>query len=229
MPRRGRLLMVAALVLGLGGCSGEPGPVDPSPSAGDTVAIAPPEQSETPSPGPGVTEPGIRLTAAPRTDGSFDMVEEVMLPAATDVLQLQIPTSGEMLPGMMTRTAPRASDLELLADESVVPLESSTVETTRDLPLNVAATKLRLTYRLTGTTVRRTPQRPQRAAAALRPLLAPSEGVLPTTITVSAGLLNAVCPLLPETRCAVGDPPNLTIRPAIPASQALVVIQLDLP
>ncbi|MFB6720054.1 hypothetical protein ACFCV3_07850 [Kribbella sp. NPDC056345] len=230
MPHRRRALILAALILVLNGCSGEPTPVPPSPGAGDTEAILPPGQSESPeTPGPGLTAPGIRLTAVPRADGSFDMVEEVMLAAAVDVLQLQVPTSGEQLPGLMTKTAPRASDLQLLADDQLVPLDATTVETTRDLPLISAAKKLRLTYRLTGTTVRRTPQRPERAAAALRPLIAPAEATLPTTVSVSSGLLNAVCPLLPETRCVVGDPPALKIRPDIPVAQALVVIQLDLP
>ncbi len=222
--------MAAALILALGGCSAAPAPVQPSPKVGDTEAIPPPGQSESPeTPGAGVTTPGIRLTAVPRTDGSFDVVEDVLLRASADVVQLQVPTSGETLPGMMTKTAPRASDLQLLADDQAMSLDTSTVESTRDLPLPFAATRLRLTYRLTGTTVRRTPQRPQRAAAALRPLFVTPLGTLPTTISVSSPLLNAVCPLLPEMRCAVGDPPALKIQPDIPAGQALVVIQLDLP
>ena len=53
--------------------------------------------------------------------------------------------------------------------------------------------------------------------------------MLPTDVTVTSGLLNAVCPLLIETRCAIGDPPELGIQPAIPASKALVVLQLNLP
>src|SRR5690349_7344453 len=164
MPQRKRALLVATLVLVLGGCSDGSGPVSPSPSADDTIAIPPPGSSDSETPGPGVTTPGIQLTAAPRTDGSFDIVEEVLLPEATDTLHVQVPTSGELLPGLMTKTAPRASDLQLLADDSEVPLDTTTVETTRDLTLTAPATKLRLTYRLTGTTVRRTPQRPQRAA-----------------------------------------------------------------
>jgi hypothetical protein len=32
-----------------------------------------------------------------------------------------------------------------------------------------------------------------------------------------------------DTRCAVGDPPKLGILPNIPASQALVILQLNLP
>ncbi|WP_405063863.1 hypothetical protein OG474_20060 [Kribbella sp. NBC_01505] len=229
MPHRRQVVLAAVLILALGGCSGGPDPVGPSPGADDTIAIPPPGQSSSETPGPGVTTPGIRLVAVPRADGSFDVVEDVVLPEPADTLQMQVPTSGELLPGLMTKTAPRASDLQLLADDTVVALDASTVETTRDMPLTTPATKLRLTYRLTGTTVRRTPQRPQRAAAALRPLIAPAEDTLPTTVSVASGLLNAVCPLLTETRCAVGDPPNLTIRPDIPVSQALVVIQFDLP
>ena len=56
-----------------------------------------------------------------------------------------------------------------------------------------------------------------------------SDGTLPTDLTVTTGLLNAVCPLMTDTRCAVGDPPALGILPNIPASKALVVLQLNLP
>ncbi|GAA0613000.1 hypothetical protein HPO96_23090 [Kribbella sandramycini] len=228
MRNPARILAAAVLAWALVGCSEEtPPPVAPSPGVGETVAV--PTESPSASAGPGATEPGIRLTAVPRPDGAFDLIEDVLLPTATDLLQLQVPASGELLPGMMTRTTPRATDLQVMADDQPVAIETPSVDTTREVPLAAPATKLRLTYRLSGSAVRRTAQKPRRANAALRPLLAAAEGTLPTTITVAGGLLNAVCPLLPETRCAMGNPPALAIQPDLPAAQSLVVVQLDLP
>jgi len=174
--------------------------------------------------------PGIRLTAVPQPDGSFDVTEDLMLPEATNIIQLQVPDSGEHLPGMMTRTDPRATSLQVVADGQAVPLEQTTLTGATDLPLTVAATKISLTYRLSGSAVQRTPSKPRRAGAAIRPLTASTEGSLPATLRVTGdGLLNAVCPLMSETLCAVGNPPKLTIQPDIPANKALVVLQLDLP
>jgi hypothetical protein len=170
------------------------------------------------------------MVAVARPDGSFDITEDVMLPKATNILQVQLPTSGEELPGMMTKTSPIATNLRILANGTAVPLVSSSVTNTTDVPLTTAATNLRLTYRLSGSTVRRTESKPERATSAIRPLTAIVEGGLPTNLTVAGGeLLNAVCPLLTETRCAVGNPPKLSVLPGIPADKALVVLQLDLP
>jgi hypothetical protein len=173
--------------------------------------------------------PGIRMVVVPRSDGSFDITEDVVLPEAMDILQLRLPDSGEHLQGMMTRTRPRATNLRVLADSRAVPLEKSEITGSLDLPLTTAATTLRLTYRLSGSTVRRTPSKPGRAASAIRPLTI-TEGRLPVILTVTGGgLLNAVCPLLNETRCAVGEPPELSVLQRIPSDKALVVLQLDLP
>jgi hypothetical protein len=227
-----RGLVAVALTIGLGAtaaCSDTSGePVAPSPGLTASVSVSPAEGVPV-TPGPGVTKPGIRLTAVPRNDGSFDVTEDVMLPEATDIVQLQLPDSGEHLPGMMTKTAPRATNLQVVADGEQVPIEQTSLSAPMDLPLTVAATKLQLSYRLSGSSVQRTPSTSRRAGAAIRPLTAGADGTLPTNLTVTQGLLNAVCPLLIETRCAVGDPPTLSIQPDIPANKALVVLQLDLP
>jgi hypothetical protein len=229
-----RCLATAALVLGYSaaaGCSGDTArPAAPSPglnSARPSAPVTPDPTTRTP--GSARTRPGIELVAVPRSDGSFDVTEKLLLPEATDMLTLQLPASGEHLPGLMTRTSPRVTNLKVTADDQPVPLENTTVPGADYIPLTVAATRLQLTYRLTGSTVLATPARSTRAGAAIRPLTASAEGTLPTDVTVTSGLLNAVCPLLTETRCAVGDPPRLTIQSGIPASKALVVLQLDLP
>ena len=204
-------------------------PVAPSPGLNSSRPSGSTPASGPTSPGPGETVPGIQLIAVPQRDGSFDMTENVMLPAATDILPLQLPSSGDHLPGMMSRTTPRVTNLKVVADDQSVPIENTTVTTAGDLPLTVSATRIRLTYTLSGSAVLATPSTSTRAGAAIRPLTSAAGGTLPTDVTVTSGLLNAICPLLTETRCAVGDPPILGIRSGIPASKALVVLQLDLP
>jgi hypothetical protein len=151
------------------------------------------------------------------------------LPAATDRVPLQLPGSGANLPGMMAPTTPIVSNLKLLADDRSVPLKKTTITGAAHVALPARATTIQLTYKLSGSTVRATPSQTSRAGAAIRPLTASAASSLPTDITVTGGLLNVVCPLLDEPRCAVGDPPRLAVRPAIPAGKALVVLQLNLP
>jgi len=231
-----RVLAAVALTVGFGAtaaCSGNTArPVAPSPgidSGRPGTTLVSPSPTTTVSPGPGVTKPGIRLKVVPQTDGSFDITEDVMLPEATNILQLQLPDSGEHLPGMMAKTTPKVTNLKVTAGDDPVPVEDTTVTAPEDLPLTTAASRIRLTYTLLGSVVRSTPSKPERAGAAIRPLTSATEGTLPTDLTVTSGLLNAVCPLLIETRCATGDPPDLGILPDIPAGKALVVLQLNLP
>jgi hypothetical protein len=227
-----RILAAIALVLGYSAtvaCSaGSAVPVAPSPglNSSQPPGAAPAAKA---TPGPGGTTPGIQLTVVPQRDGSFEVTENLMLPEATDILSLQLPTSGDHLPGMMSSTTPRITNLKVIADSQSVPVENTTVTVAGDLPLTVSATKIQLTYRLSGSTVFASPSTSSRASAAIRPLSAGAEGTLPTDVKVTSGLLNAVCPLMTETRCAVGDPPNLTVQADIPASKALVVLQLNLP
>ncbi len=229
-----RTLATAALLVGLmatTACSSElAGPTPPSPGplpAGSGAApVEPPPTAE----GPGLTAPGIRLTAVPRGDGSFDVTEEVMLRSSTDKLQLRLPQSGERLQGLMARTKPEATSLRIVADGDPVLLPDTEVKAARNLPLDTAATELKLTYRLSGSSARSLPSRVGRALAAISPLTAATDGTLPTNLAVSGGgLLNAVCPLMTETRCAVGEPPGLGIQQGLPADRALAVLQLDLP
>ncbi|MFF0266725.1 hypothetical protein [Kribbella sp. NPDC004536] len=228
MQKRARYLATVALVLGYSAtvaCSGSAGPTAPSPGLGTERPSTPAPETST----SGQTKPGVDLTVVPHRDGSFDITENVLLPQSTNMLQLQLPSSGDQLPGMMSPTRPRVTNLKVVADDQPVPLQTTTVPGADLIPLTVAASKLQLTYRLSGSTVFASPSETNRAGAAIRPLTANTDGSLPTDITVTSGLLNAVCPLLSETRCAVGDPPHLTIQSGIPAAKALVVLQLDLP
>ncbi|MER7245943.1 hypothetical protein [Kribbella sp. NPDC000426] len=228
-----RILAAVALVLGYSAtvaCSHAGTlPVAPSPGLNSSRPSGSTPTARPTTPGPGETVPGIQLIAVPHRDGSFDMTENVMLPTATDILPLQLPSPGDHLPGMMARTTPRVTNLKVVADDQTVPIADTTVTAADDLPLTVSATRIRLTYTLSGSAVLASPSTSTRAGAAIRPLTTGAGATLPTDVTVTSGLLNAICPLLPETRCAVGDPPILGIQAGIPASKALVVLQLDLP
>ncbi|WP_410789110.1 hypothetical protein [Kribbella sp. C-35] len=234
-----RYLAAVALVLGYSAtaaCSdGSQGPAAPSPGVSGSLPSAPATTSTPVSsqpattPGTNQAKPGIKLTVVPRSDGSFDITENVVLPEAAGRLPLQLPASGQNLPGMMAPTTPRVTNLKVLANGRAVPLRDTTITGTSFIRLAPGATKIQLTYKLSGSTVRATPSQTSRAAAAIRPLTASVESTLPTDVTVTSGLLNVVCPLLDEPRCAVGDLPRLTVRPAIPAGKALVVLQLNLP
>jgi hypothetical protein len=229
-----RGLALVALALGLSAataCSNEvPGPTAPSPGAAAKGDNAAPVQAPPTPEGPGLTAPGIRLAAVPRGDGSFDITEDVIVRSAIATLPLRLPDSGEELPGMMAATEPTVSSLTVIADGEPVPVDQTQLSGPRDLPMITAPTRFKLTYRLSDSVVRRVPSSTGRASAAIKPLTASVDGTLPTNLIVSGGgLLNAVCPMLTETRCAVGEPPGMAVQPGIPANEALVVLQLDLP
>jgi hypothetical protein len=234
--RSSTVLAVVALVLGISttaACSAREQagtPVAPSPgplaNGGGTAPVQPPPTAE----GPGLTTPGIHLAAVPRGDGSFDVTEDVVLRSEVALIRLRLPQSGRTLVGMMRPTKPMATSLQITADDQPVPLETTKLAAARDLPLTVAATKLRLVYRLSGSTVRSLPSETGRASAAISPLTAGVDPTLPTNYQIAgASLLNAVCPQMTETRCAVGEPPGLGIQQGIPAEQSLAVLQLNLP
>jgi hypothetical protein len=229
-----RGLALVALALGLSAaaaCSAEvPGPTAPSPGALANGGSAMPVQAPPTPEGPGLTAPGIRLAAIPRGDGSFDITEDVIVRSAVASLPLRLPDSGEELPGMMIATQPKVSSLTVVADGDQVPTDQTALTGPRDIPMITAPTRFKLTYRLSGSVVRMVPSSTGRASAAIKPLTASTDGTLPTDIVVSGGgLLNVVCPLLTETRCAVGEPPGMAVQPGIPADEALVVLQLNLP
>lgn len=228
--------MMLALILGIGtttACSAKDKaetPVAPSPGVLTKGGGPAPVQPAPTAEGPGLTAPGIHLAAVPRGDGSFDVTEDVVLRSEVALLRLQLPPSGKQLVGMMRPTKPVATSLKITADDQPVPMETTQLTATQDLLLTIAAKKLRLVYRLSGSTARSLPSETGRASAALSPLTAGVDGTLPTNYQISGdGLLNATCPELTETRCAVGEPPGLGIQQGIPAGQSLAVLQLNLP
>jgi hypothetical protein len=220
------LLAALGAILLLTSCVGRAQPEPAPPTEGPSEEV----HRAAGGTGPGLTAPGIRLTAEPRWDGSFAMTEAVVLRNATDTVPLTLPDVEAGLPALRG-TEPLVVSFSAVADGEPVVLAPAQVDSATALPLFTAVSHLVLRYRLTGTTIRSTPSGPLRALALLAPLTATADGTLPTNVVVvaGAGLRNAYCPRLREPRCAVGAYPVLSVRPQIPAELAVVVLQLDLP
>jgi hypothetical protein len=230
----GFALIVSAGILSAGvlaaGCqSGVSVPVAPSPgirsASGEALGAAVP----APNSGPGINAPGIWLTVTPRVDGDLDVTEQVLLREPTTTLRLRPPSAGSTSPAL-ARSKPAAVEVEVVADGHIVPLEPDQVRGARDLSLTTEVSRLEISYRLIGATVRSMPSSARRALAVVAPLVAPTDGTLPTGVVLDGpGLRNANCPRLPEPRCATGEYPRMGIRREIPAELATAVMQLDLP
>ena len=102
-----------------------------------------------------------------------------------------------------------------------------------DLALNTPARRVELRYRLSGITVRSAPSRAGRALTAISPLV---QGV-PKTFDVAmlvrgSTVHNIACPMirrLREQACSAGRSPNLHVKRSLPWSDAVIVVQFDLP
>ncbi|WP_328988979.1 hypothetical protein OG394_22385 [Kribbella sp. NBC_01245] len=194
-------------------------PTAPSPSAATPSATGGPKV-------PGPNGAGIRLLVTPRPDGSFVVTERVVLRRPVSTLPLRLPDV-KQAKGAVIR--PAAVDLKVSADDVAVAAAPIVVTSSTELVLGTPGTVIEFRYRLTGTTWRAEPSPPGRVLSLITPLAAGADETLPTVILVGSGLRNASCPELPEPRCAFGAQPHLTVQPDIPAGQATVILQLDLP
>ena len=95
-----------------------PRPPSPTPSTTRTTPAKPPKGMPA---GPGTTEPGILLVAAPDADGRFAITELVRLAAPVTVLQLRPLNVRAAGPGLRA-ARPIATDIELTADGRPVKL-----------------------------------------------------------------------------------------------------------
>ena len=226
---RTNTLMLALAVAVAGGCQGidaQP-PTVPSP-AGPTTSEVLGAPVPAPDGGRGINSPGILLAVTPRIDGDLDVVEHVVFREPTGSVLLHLPSAGSAAP-TLENALPAALDVQVVADDNRADSTLDEVRSSQVLPV-ASVTRLELTYRLTGAAVRNTPSRQGRALAVIAPLTASTDPTLPTNLVVNGpGLRNAMCPRLPETRCAAGKQPWMSIRPGIPADRAVAVLQLDLP
>lgn len=206
----------------------DPAPSTPASPDGSPSTTESSGATSLPS-GPGVSEPGILLVAQPQSDGRLDVSEMVMLDEPTTELDLRPPRvsrAGDSFADL----EPTASQVQVSADGQVVSLPDA--EITERTRVDVAATRrFELRYTLSDVTVRSIPSSAGRALAVLAPLTQ-VDGSLPVSVAVVGDAVrNLQCPLLSAElqACAAGDLPRLTVDPPIPADDALILVQLDLP
>ncbi|HSU36669.1 MAG TPA: hypothetical protein VLJ88_13505 [Propionibacteriaceae bacterium] len=200
----------------------------PNPSVTRTAPVKPPKGLPA---GPGTTEPGILLMAAPDADGRFKMTELVRLAEPVPALQLRplnIQAAGPGLRG----AKPIATDIELTADEQPVKLSRNRVSRPQTVTFDAPAAVFEVHYMLRRVTVRTPNSAPGRALGAIGPLVAGVPGDLPVDVVVMGrSVRNLGCPSSEMVRrpCAAGQLPRLTVNRSLPHRTALVIVQLDLP
>jgi hypothetical protein len=203
-------------------------PLSPTPSATRTTPVKPPKGLPA---GPGTTEPGILLMAAPDADGRFTITELVRLPEPVIALALR-PLDSRAAGRGLRGAKPIATDIELTADEQPVKLSRNRVSRPQAVTLDAPTAVFELHYVLRRVTVRTPNSTPGRALGVIGPLVAGVPGDLPVDVVViGRSVRNLGCPSSEMVRrpCAAGQLPRLTVNRSLPHRTAVVIVQLDLP
>ena len=186
------------------------------------------EDAPTPAP---LSGPGIRMIARARPDGTFDVVESIVLREPQSWLVLSPPVPA----GVAKRVKPTAEDVRLTSEGEVVSADTDVIDASRDVYLSAPVTRVELRYKLTGVSIRSTASHPRRALSLIAPLSAPTDETLRATMSVTNALVRVVlCPELPEDRryCSPDtDPPGdvTGVVSNVAAGDSQAQYQLDLP
>jgi hypothetical protein len=181
--------------------------------------------------GPGVTEPGIRLSATPTPLGALEVSERVRLPADVTTIEIAVPDLARAGPGF-AMLRPAASAVQLTAGDQPVVLPDDKLSATETVPLTGPTRTYELRYVLEGATVRSVPSKAGRALAALAPLSRSADPSTPVVILTSGDRVrNLACPRLAgdALACSDGVVGRMAVRGELRLDDALVVLQLDLP
>jgi hypothetical protein len=171
------------------------------------------------------------LMASPLRDGSFDIAEIVLLTAPTASITLD-PPKLTLAGSRFAQAQPVASQVQVSAGTQPVIVPGGRVKQRTEFALNAPAKQFELRYNLSGVTLRSIPSRAGRALAAISPLVGGVPSGLPVALMVSGStVLNIECPVLRlrERACSIGRPPGLRVKPKLPWSSAVIVVQFDLP
>ncbi|WP_152364576.1 hypothetical protein [Microlunatus speluncae] len=201
----------------------------PTVTPAPTPAPAAPGEPSRPTSGPGFTLAGLWFRAAPVSDGSFQVVEVIKLATPVTKIKLRPIPLAEDEPGPELR--PTARTVQLSADDQPVRLPDGPIRRSTVVEWEVPADRIEVRYTLTGVGQPSRPSKPGRALATLGPLTGvPSR--LPVIMQVAGqGILALDCFRLPaaERSCASGQPPDLQTARPLPARDAVVRVQYDLP
>ena len=169
--------------------------------------------------------------ASPLRDGSFDVAELVILPSQVDSVRLAPP---KLAPGgkPFAGLKPVASDVQMSANNQPVIVPKGQVDSRLDIALVEPANRMELRYQLHDVTARSIPSRAGRALAVISPLAA-GDPRLHVVMMVSGGTVrNIQCPMrrgISGQTCAAGRLPHLRAKGELPLSQAVIIVQFDLP
>ena len=203
----------------------------PSPTTSATPARPTPPSPVKPPKGPGTTQPGVLLIASPLRDGSFDIVEMVLLPAPVYSVRLG-PPAVTIAGNDFAKLKPAASEVQMSAGDQPVLVPKGQVGSRLDIALSGPSKRMELRYKLSGVTVRSIPSRAGRALAAIGPLAAATPK-LPVVMVISGDtVLNIECPMrrgINAQACAAGHVPHLRVKGELPRSRAVIVVQFNLP
>jgi hypothetical protein len=194
----------------------------PAPTTADAAATT----------GPGRTEPGIHVVAAPGVDGTLEVVERVKLGTPVSALLLAPPRP---LGGGAAGANPMITGFQAQAGGLVVTdSPASPLPTTGErIELPAPATDITMRYRLEGGTDRSQPAPVGRVLVLLSPITRsdPAVGDPPAVVEVIGGTVrNLVCPDLPVSDQLCGRQRGAVWSTTpMPLSRASVVAQMDLP
>lgn len=204
-------------------------PDQPSQSAPSQSPTSSADTNELPS-GPGTTEPGILLVAAPGASGSVDVSEVVLLSSPRSTIDMRPPDLARA-GGAFTGTTPFASMVQITAHDQPVVLPGGRVDRPISVDLDQPARRFEIRYVLNDAVVRSQPSTVGRALAGIMPLTAGVPGDLPVAIAITGDAVrNLTCPSLEfaQRTCATGALPRLRVNVNLPRSEALAIVQLDL-
>jgi hypothetical protein len=241
--------VLAVFAVLVSGRSPSPEAPDPSstlgvtPSAPATSTSSPPASTPAPTAastpadaaattGPGRTEPGIHVVAAPGVDGTLEVVERVKLgtPVSALLLAPPRPRGGGAAGANPTITGFQAQAGGLVVTDSPaspLPAAGERIE------LPAPATDITMRYRVEGSTDRSQPAPVGRVLVLLPPITRsdPAVGDPPVVVEVIGGTVrNLVCPDLPVSDQLCGRQRGAVWSTTpLPLSRASVVAQMDLP
>ena len=228
--------------------SGSPSSASPDPTGRATPSPSPIRPSTSPTPadprshvkprtrdklprGPGTTEPGILLIAGPISDGTFDVSEVAFFPDPVFEVTLR-PPKISALGGSFRTSKAVAEQVQVSAGDQPVVVPRGRVSRATTLAFADPAERVELRYQLTGVTKRTQPSRANRALAAIGPLIASAPADLPVAIMVTGrSVRNLSCPYvrLSKRACSTGRSPRLRVDRSLPARDATIQVQFDLP
>ena len=180
--------------------------------------------------GPGLTEPGIRISTRSTRTGTLEVSERVLVRTPIGRLELAPPDltgAGDLF----SAAFPRVTQLRLTVGGQPVALSSGVLTAPRSIAMTLPVDTFEVRYVLVGATVHSAPTKAGRALAALGPV---SRSLPPPSPVVVATQGNAVrnlsCPLLTDdaVACSDGVRGAMSVREPLPPQAAVVVLQLDL-